>query len=161
MGAPLFPMPPPGRPSHNSPRLGLFCLTADSRLRLTRFKIKVKVTLWLAVYCQSVRLGVKIRETHDQRFFQPKHCGPSPVWRDDGFVSRFSRCSHCTYPTALFLCWREWHCVFHCNGIVRLEPYRAATPLPAALLLSRDVTADADVTCSFVACQRGRGHVTW
>jgi hypothetical protein len=30
---------------------------------------KLKVTLWLAVYRQSVRLGVKRLETHDQRFF--------------------------------------------------------------------------------------------
>jgi hypothetical protein len=33
------------------------------------FKIKVKLTLRLAVYRQSVRLGVRPPETHDQRFF--------------------------------------------------------------------------------------------
>jgi hypothetical protein len=32
-------------------------------------KVKVKVTLRLAVYRQSVRLGVKPLETHDQIFF--------------------------------------------------------------------------------------------
>jgi hypothetical protein len=32
-------------------------------------KVKVKVTLRLAVYRQSVRLGVKSLKTHDQRFF--------------------------------------------------------------------------------------------
>jgi hypothetical protein len=32
-------------------------------------KIKVKVTLRLAVYRQSVRLGVKPLETHDQTLF--------------------------------------------------------------------------------------------
>jgi hypothetical protein len=32
-------------------------------------KVKVKVTLWLAVYRQSVRLGVKPLGTHDQIFF--------------------------------------------------------------------------------------------
>jgi hypothetical protein len=32
-------------------------------------KIKVKVTLRLAIYRQSVRLGVKPLETHDQTFF--------------------------------------------------------------------------------------------
>jgi hypothetical protein len=31
--------------------------------------VKVKVTLRLAVYCQSVRLGVKPLQTHDQTFF--------------------------------------------------------------------------------------------
>jgi hypothetical protein len=33
------------------------------------FKVKVKVTLRLAVYGQSVRLGVKPLETHDQTIF--------------------------------------------------------------------------------------------
>jgi hypothetical protein len=32
-------------------------------------QVKVKVTLRLAVYRQSVRLGVKPLETHDQIFF--------------------------------------------------------------------------------------------
>jgi hypothetical protein len=32
-------------------------------------KVKVKVTLRLAVYRQSVHLGVKPLETHDQIFF--------------------------------------------------------------------------------------------
>jgi hypothetical protein len=32
-------------------------------------KVKVKVTLRLAVYRQSVRLGFKPLETHDQTFF--------------------------------------------------------------------------------------------
>jgi hypothetical protein len=40
-------------------------------------KVKVKVTLRLAVYRQSVRLGVKPRETHDQRFFQLIPCSNS------------------------------------------------------------------------------------
>jgi hypothetical protein len=39
---------------------------------------KVKVTFRLAVYRQSVRLGVKPLETHDQRFFQLNSCGNSP-----------------------------------------------------------------------------------
>jgi hypothetical protein len=40
-----------------------------------RFKAKVRVTLWLAVYRQSVRLGDKLLETHDHRFFfQLNHC---------------------------------------------------------------------------------------
>jgi hypothetical protein len=36
---------------------------------LKNVKIKVKVTLRLAVYRQSIRLGIKPLETHDQRFF--------------------------------------------------------------------------------------------
>jgi hypothetical protein len=42
-------------------------------------KVKVKVTLRLAVYRQSVRLGVKPLETHDQIFFfQLNSCDNSP-----------------------------------------------------------------------------------
>jgi hypothetical protein len=33
---------------------------------ITHFR--VRVTLWLAVYCQSVHLGTKPLEAHDQRF---------------------------------------------------------------------------------------------
>jgi hypothetical protein len=46
--------------------------------------------------------------------------------------------------------WVALYHVFHCNGTVRLVPDRVATPLPAAILLLRVVTAD--VTCSSVAC---------
>jgi hypothetical protein len=46
--------------------------------------------------------------------------------------------------------WVAWYHAFHCSGTVRLAPDRVATPLPAALLLLRDVTAD--VTCSSVSC---------
>jgi hypothetical protein len=38
---------------------------------LRQVKVKVKVTLRLAVYSQSVGFGVKPPETHDQRFFFP------------------------------------------------------------------------------------------
>jgi hypothetical protein len=38
-------------------------------LHILKVKVKVKVTLRLAVYRQSVRLGVKPLETHDQIFF--------------------------------------------------------------------------------------------
>jgi hypothetical protein len=42
-------------------------------------KVKAKVTLWLAVHRQSVRLGVRPFETHDQRsFFQQNYCGNGP-----------------------------------------------------------------------------------
>jgi hypothetical protein len=41
--------------------------------------VKVRVTLQLAVYRQSVRLGVKPLECHYQRFFfQLNPCGNSP-----------------------------------------------------------------------------------
>jgi hypothetical protein len=35
-------------------------------------KVKIKVTLRLAVYRQSVYLGVKLLETHDQKFYFPQ-----------------------------------------------------------------------------------------
>jgi hypothetical protein len=44
-----------------------------------RFKIKVKFILRLAVYRQSLRLGVRPLEAHDQRFFPTElFCGNSP-----------------------------------------------------------------------------------
>jgi hypothetical protein len=43
--------------------------------------------------------------------------------------------------------WVTWSQVFYCSGTVRLAP-----PLPAALLLLRDVIAVADLTRSSVAC---------
>jgi hypothetical protein len=43
-----------------------------------KLRVRVKVTLRLAVYRQSVRLGVKSLETHDQRFFQESSCSHSP-----------------------------------------------------------------------------------
>jgi hypothetical protein len=39
------------------------------RCNFKKAKVKVKVTLWLAVYLQSVHLGVKPLETHSQRSF--------------------------------------------------------------------------------------------
>jgi hypothetical protein len=71
---------------------------------------KVKVTLQLAVYRQSVRLGVKPLETHDQTFFQLNSCGNSPYVtsspREDGFVSYeyawpFVKCTFHTYSMLL------------------------------------------------------------
>jgi hypothetical protein len=45
---------------------------------LVREWIRVGVTLRLAVYCQSVHLGAKHFETHDQYFFQLNICGYNP-----------------------------------------------------------------------------------
>jgi hypothetical protein len=47
----------------------------DNWTALHSVKVKVKVTLRLAVYRQSVRRDVKSLETHDQRFFQLNSCG--------------------------------------------------------------------------------------
>jgi hypothetical protein len=44
-------------------------LTIDSRLMTLDFKVKARVTSWLAVYHQSVHLGAKPLETRDQFFF--------------------------------------------------------------------------------------------
>jgi hypothetical protein len=40
--------------------------------------LKARVTLRLVVYCQSVNLGAKPLETHDQILFQPNSFGHSP-----------------------------------------------------------------------------------
>jgi hypothetical protein len=37
--------------------------------------------------------------------------------------------------------WVKWYHVFYCSGIFHLALDRLATPLPAAVLLLRDVTA--------------------
>jgi hypothetical protein len=47
------------------------------KMRKEVLEVKVRVTLQL-VYRQSVRLGVKSLETHDQNFFQLYRCGHSP-----------------------------------------------------------------------------------
>jgi hypothetical protein len=39
-------------------------------MRNTKVKVKVRITLRMAVYLQSVRLGVKPLETHGQKFFK-------------------------------------------------------------------------------------------
>jgi hypothetical protein len=49
-----------------------------------RVRLRFRVTLRRAVYRQSVRLGDKPFETHDQKFFQLNTCGYSPY--DDGSV---------------------------------------------------------------------------
>jgi hypothetical protein len=49
------------------------CLFSQSQNYITtgfKVKVKIKVTLRLAVYHQSVRLDIKPLETQDQRFFQ-------------------------------------------------------------------------------------------
>jgi hypothetical protein len=50
----------------------------DKDKKFWKVVIKVKVTLRLAVYRQSVHLGVKPLETHDQTFFQLNSCGNRP-----------------------------------------------------------------------------------
>jgi hypothetical protein len=58
------------------PFLPLFCSCEFRRLESTTLdyccilhRVKVKVSLRLAVCCQSVRLGARPLETHDQNFF--------------------------------------------------------------------------------------------
>jgi hypothetical protein len=45
-------------------------LTTNSLLQLLTLKVKVKVTLGLAAHRQSIGLGVRPLEIHDQRFLQ-------------------------------------------------------------------------------------------
>jgi hypothetical protein len=40
-----------------------------SLMHVSDTKVTVRVTLRLADYCQSVHLGIKPLDTHDQRFF--------------------------------------------------------------------------------------------
>jgi hypothetical protein len=47
-------------------------------VKISKVKVKFKVTLRLAVYRQSVRLGVKSLETYDHNFFPTEPCGNSP-----------------------------------------------------------------------------------
>jgi hypothetical protein len=55
------------------------CNFSGPQLKSSKVKVKVRVALRLAVYRQSVRLGVKPLETHDQTFFlQLNSCGNSP-----------------------------------------------------------------------------------
>jgi hypothetical protein len=86
---------------------------------LTKCSLKVtcwafrdsRVTLRLAVYQQSVHLGVNPLETHDQNFFfQLNPCGNSPhkypLWQGDGFAAYeyawpFAKCTFCTYSMLL------------------------------------------------------------
>jgi hypothetical protein len=49
-------------------------LRLHTGLTENQLKFKVRVTLRLTVYSQSVRLGVKPLQTHDQRFFLQQNC---------------------------------------------------------------------------------------
>jgi hypothetical protein len=64
----------------------------STELHSVKVKVRVKVTLRLAVYRQSVHLGVKPLESHDHRFFfhwtlKVTVLMEHPLWREDGFVS--------------------------------------------------------------------------
>jgi hypothetical protein len=103
-------------------RMGLsFTIAAHCLLGVS---FKVKVTLRLAVYRQSVRLGVKPFEIHDQTFFQLNSCGNSP------------------YVTSSLT--RRWVCIFlaiSSSYITSSWTSRKICPLPnnRRLLLSRTV----------------------
>jgi hypothetical protein len=68
-------------------------LTSDSKIVCLECLYRVRVILWLAVYRQSVRLGIKPLETHVERFFFSTEPFAvialmyHPLWREDGFVS--------------------------------------------------------------------------
>jgi hypothetical protein len=81
---------------------------------------KFKVTLRLGVYRQSVCLGVKPRETHDQNpppnwIFAILVLTYHPLWREDGFVCYeyawpFVKCTFRTYSMLLkFFCFCTTH----------------------------------------------------
>jgi hypothetical protein len=82
-------------------------------------KVKVEVALQLAVYCLSVRLGVKPLETHDQRsFFQLSPCGNSPSVTSSLTSGCVSLMSMLYLPsslgiTLLVYCWKFFllHCI--------------------------------------------------
>jgi hypothetical protein len=54
-------------------------------------RVRVRVTLWLAVYCQSVRLGAEPLKTHGQNFFLNRTPAiivlmQHSLWREDRSV---------------------------------------------------------------------------
>jgi hypothetical protein len=55
-----------------------------------------------------------------------------------------------TENTILLLMWVAWYRKFHWSGTIHLVPDCVATPLPAGVILLRDITED--VACSSVAC---------
>jgi hypothetical protein len=81
--------------------------TVACTLVSTVTKVKAKVTLWLAVCCQSLHLGIKPLETHDQRFLFNWTLVVivlmwHPLWLEDWFVSfeyawTSVKCTYCIY----------------------------------------------------------------
>jgi hypothetical protein len=75
------------------------------QLQLSTDRVRVRVTLRLSIYRQSVRLGAKTLDVHDQRFFQLNTYGHRPyvtssltrwwiclLWIGFAFV----KCTYCT-----------------------------------------------------------------
>jgi hypothetical protein len=57
------------------------CISTNSlplSTKWARVRVRVRIPLRLASYRQSVRLGARPLETHDQIFFQLNSCGNSP-----------------------------------------------------------------------------------
>jgi hypothetical protein len=81
---PNYPMPQlPASNSNSSQRLNcngpLTNRLLTNSLQSTVLAVRIGITLWLAVYFQSVCLGVKSLESHDQySFFRLNTCGYSP-----------------------------------------------------------------------------------
>jgi hypothetical protein len=116
-------------------------------VQLLFFKVKVKVTLRLAIYRQSVCLGAKPLETHDQICFfffnwtltvivLMKH----PLWREDGFVSYqyarpFIKCTYRTYSVIESFCFCIiGNSVSNTTSIVAWVSVAAGTCLPRRFL---------------------------
>jgi hypothetical protein len=61
------------------------------------FGVRVRVTLRLAVYRQSIRLGAKPRETHDHYFFEPKTYDDRPYVTSS--MTRVGAVYNCFWPS--------------------------------------------------------------
>jgi hypothetical protein len=60
----------------------VYCVMGHLTLWSMKVKVRARVTLRLAVYHHSVRLGIRPLETHDQRFlFQLNPCVTSSLTR--------------------------------------------------------------------------------
>jgi hypothetical protein len=87
----------------------IMLMTERHRL-VVRVRVRARVTLWLAVYRQSLRLGVKPLEDHEQIFFKMNPCCHSPCVTSSlmrGWVCllwiclAFVKCKYRTYSMIL------------------------------------------------------------
>jgi hypothetical protein len=92
-------------------------------------RISVRVTLRLVVYRQSVRLGAKPLEAHDQRyiFWQLNPCGRSPYVTSSSLRRRWVRLLWIGFAFVK----RTYHATTFCNNIeIQFVPHRKHTPSP-------------------------------
>jgi hypothetical protein len=95
------------------------CLTTNSLLQLSTltFKFKVEVTLRLAVYRQSVRLGAKLSRFTTRDFLQLNSCSHSPFVTSTltkGWVCRLWLCRLSTNCPAYIPAWTAQKTLFLC-----------------------------------------------